>query len=95
MKYDILQSRFTDVDWARMLQDMQHRINHDEFEIRQRRLLLSEIHRLRANNQLLIAAIETINEELTNPKTRQMISHLLVEIANEHEYEPDPYPGDD
>ena len=92
---DVLPSEITDVDWNYILTDMQNRIGHDEYDIRQRKLLIKEIRRLRSDNMVLKIAIELINEEIPNPKTREEINDLLGRILSDHDFYPeDRHPED-
>lgn len=92
---DVLPSKYTDVDWNYILTDMQNRIGHDEYDIRQRKLLIKEIRRLRSDNMVLKIAIELINEEIPNPKTREEINDLMRGILSDHDlYPEDPHPED-
>lgn len=92
---DVLRSEITDVDWNYYLTEMQNRIEHDEYDIRQRKLLIKEIRRLRSNNMVLKIAIELINEEIPNPKTREEVNDLLRRILSDYDvYPEDPHPED-
>jgi len=92
---DVLRSEITDVDWNYYLTEMQNRIKHDEYDIRQRKLLIKEIRRLRTNNMLLKIAIELINEEIPNPKTREEVNDLLRRILSDYDIDPVQDPRDE
>jgi len=85
---DVLPSEMTDVDWNHYLTEMQNRIEHDEYDIRQRKFLVKEIRRLRSMNRTLKIAIELINEEIPNPKTREEVNDLLRSILSDYVHDP-------
>jgi len=85
---DVLPSKYTDVDWNYILTDMQSRIDLDQYDIAQRKMLIKEIRRLRTDNMVLKIAIELINEEIPNPKTREEVNDLLRSILSDYEYDP-------
>jgi hypothetical protein len=85
---DVLPSEFTDVDWNHILTDMENEIEQDEHHIRQRKLVVKEIRRLRSTNAVLKIAIELINEEIPNPKKREEIDDLLRRILSDYDIDP-------
>ena len=85
---DVLPSKYTDVDWNYILTDMQSRIDLDQYDIAQRKMLIKEIRRLRTDNMVLKIAIELINEEIPNPKTREEVNDLLRSILSDYVHDP-------